>query len=296
MERGGRGPQDTDKPWEGPVEDWLEMKCKDDILSLTERGPAEEGRRRFPTGWSGDMKEQIILGEWTEERLDRLLKEASAIEDPGARVDFLSRRFLNSRYKGSTLIGDRDRAEVFVVNLEGLDCFTFIDYIEAMRRSGSFSRFKETLKNLRYQSGDVAFEKRNHFFTDWKAFSQGAVVDVTKEIGAEKCREALKRLNEKEDGTLFLPGLDSRVRDITYIPSTCVDEKMIRKMKTGDYIGIYSAMEGLDVSHVGIVIKRDNAAILRHASSPEKHGRVVDEDLKKYIAPGPGVIVLRPKA
>lgn len=54
------------------------------------------------------MKEEIVLGKWTEEKLDRLLGEASTISDCRARVDLLSEQFLKTPYKESTLIGDID--------------------------------------------------------------------------------------------------------------------------------------------------------------------------------------------
>ncbi len=242
------------------------------------------------------MKEEILLGKWTEDKLNRLLGEASAISDSGARLDFLSSQFLKTPYKESTLIGDIDTTELFVLNLEAFDCFTFIDSVEAMRRSISYQLFKENLKLLRYRSGKVAFKERNHFFTDWSAFNPDLIVDLTKPIGEERCKSVGKQLNVKKDGALFLPGVAPRAREITYIPSVCVDEEVLRKLMTGDYIGIYSKEEGLDVSHVGIVIKKKNEIELRHASSLETKREVIDEGLIKYLESKPGIIVLRPKA
>jgi len=63
---------------------------------------------------------------------------------------------------------------------------TFIEYIEALRLSNSFEDFKENLKKVRYKSGEVAFENRNHFFTDWVEFNANVIDDATKEIGSEK--------------------------------------------------------------------------------------------------------------
>ncbi len=241
------------------------------------------------------MKEQINLGRWTEERLNLLLKEASGISDPGKRIAFLSRHFLDTAYKESTLIGDITTPEVFVINLEEADCFTFIEYIEAMRRSRFFDEFRENLIKVRYRSGQIAFESRNHFFTDWKAFNSDRVIDVTDYVSCGKSKAVGKRLNEKNDGASFLPGIACRLREVTYIESINIDDEVMGNLNTGDYIGIYSEIEGLDVSHTGIVVKEQDAVKLRHASSLKKHRKVIDEDFRNYLEPKPGIVVLRPR-
>jgi hypothetical protein len=53
-------------------------------------------------------------------------------------------------------------------------------------------------------------------------------------------------------------------------------------------------MEGLDVSHVGIIIRDRDALLLRHASSDRRFRKVVDQDFQTYISGKPGLIVLRP--
>jgi hypothetical protein len=65
-------------------------------------------------------------------------------------------------------------------------------------------------------------------------------------------------------------------------------------MRTGDYAGIYSETEGLDVSHVGIVIRKQDALFLRHASSALGAGAVIDQDFLEYMKGRPGLILLRP--
>jgi len=240
------------------------------------------------------MREQIILGKWTREKLDDLLKESSAINDTGKRIDFLSGKFLGVEYRESTLIGDINTPEIFAINFEGVDCFTFLDHIEAMNLSKSFSAFKENLKKVRYQSGKVIFENRNHFFTDWRENNPDLVEDITEYISAGKNSQAIKTLNKKADGKSFLPDMPCKERKITYIPSETINDEVIENLKTGDYIGIYSEKPGLDVSHVGIVIKEQEKVKLRHASSSAKYKKVVDEDFRKYIKDKPGIIVLRP--
>ena len=66
------------------------------------------------------------------------------------------------------------------------------------------------------------------------------------------------------------------------------------KLKTGDFAGIYTDKEGLDVSHTGIIIKKGGKVFLRHASSREKNQKVVDEELSEYMQNKPGLVVYRP--
>lgn len=240
------------------------------------------------------IKEKIIMGPFLEKTLDLLLYQASEIRDIGMRIDFISEQFIGIKYKESTLIGDINTSEVFVINLEEVDCFTFLDYVEAMRLSDSFSKFKENLKKIRYKAEIVSFKNRNHFFTDWREFNSHIVSDVTKEIGCEKTVEIQKMINLKEDGTVFLEGIEPFQREIHYIPSEAIDACIIDRLKTGDYIGIYSHEKGLDVSHVGIIIKHRNEIYLRHASSEKGLRKVVDQEFVSYILNKPGIIVLRP--
>ncbi len=241
-------------------------------------------------------KEVIETGAWSLESLEHLLNHASSIDDAGKRIVYVSEQFLGVRYAESTLTGDIVTEEVFTLNLGALDCFTFIDYVEAMQRSSSFSSFRGNLKKVRYQNGIIAFEKRNHFFTDWILFNADLVEDVTQKTGAGKTRPIRKRLNIKEDGTPFVPGIKSVQRDISYIPSSAIDDAVTGRLNTGDYVGIYSGMKGLDVSHVGIFIREGNSAVYRHASSRQEYRKVLDEDFAAYVSSKPGIIILRPRA
>jgi hypothetical protein len=237
----------------------------------------------------------INPGRWSEDDLARLIREAACIEDVGERIAFLSGHFLGADYRESTLIGGAEIPEKLVINFEGIDCFTFLDYVEAMRLSRNFSEFKDNLKKVRYQSGAVGYVQRNHFFTDWIDFNKEFVEDITGEVGGQKIRKADKSLNIREDGTFFLEGINPREREIFFIPAESIDETVIARLQNGDYAGIYTKKEGLDVSHVGIIIKKEGKTILRHASSLEANRKVVDQDLKEYLTDKPGLLLLRAK-
>ncbi len=237
--------------------------------------------------------EEIELGKWTKEGLDHMLAQAASIKEIGQRIAFISAQFLGTPYGESTLIGSAGSPEVFTINLGAVDCFTYLDYVEAMRLSDSFSRFRVNVKRIRYNSGRVAYKSRNHFFTDWGERNP-SVADITGEIGRRETQIVKKRLNDKADGTFFMDGVPVTERNITYIPKAAIDDAVVGSLRTGDYVGIYAEAEGLDVSHVGIIIKGKGAACFRHASSALLHRQVIDEEFETYVSTKPGIIVLRP--
>jgi hypothetical protein len=237
---------------------------------------------------------QIRLGKFSRDEINALIFSYRSIHDISDRIDFISQRLLGILYRESTLIGDTIIPERLVVNLEGVDCFTFIDYIEAMRLSESFPGFIDNLIKVRYKSGSVSFINRKHFFSDWKEFNSGFTRDITEEVGGLKAKKISKILNRKEDGSYLLPGIAPVERKISYIPSAAIAGPIIEKIMTGDYIGIYSNAAGLDISHVGIFIREGEKSYLRHASSQPEFRKVIDQDFQGYIQNKPGIIIFRP--
>lgn len=233
-------------------------------------------------------------GRWTEDELDRLIQQTAAIGRAGERIAFISEQFLGIPYRQSTLIGNERIPENLVIDLDGMDCFTLLDYVEAMRMSSSLVDFPLLLQRVRYHGGVVTYRTRNHFFTGWIVYNTGFVTDVTAEIGQGKTVAVQKELNRRADGTFLLEGIDARVRSFNVLPAGAINEEVASNMRTGDYAGIYSEMEGLDVSHVGIVIRRQNKLFLRHASSAPEAKAVIDQDFLEYMNNRPGLIVLRP--
>jgi len=244
---------------------------------------------------SKDKKEEINLGKWDQDTLENIITKASQTNRMGRKIDFISRQFLGIQYSEGTLIGDEKTREVFVVNLSGVDCFTFIDYVEALRLSDSFFAFKDNLIHIRYRSGIISFDHRNHFFTDWSVCNRDLIENATVKVGGRKTQSTQKILNIKENGTLYLPGVTPIERTINYIPASTFNRSALRRLKTGDYVGIYAENPGLDVTHVGIIIKSKGTTYLRHASSLSDARKVIDQDFLAYMAGKPGFLVLRPR-
>ena len=78
------------------------------------------------------------------------------------------------------LIGSNKKKEKLVINFSGLDCFTFIDYIESIKGSNNINKFIKSLKKIRYKNGNIDYKSRNHFFTDWIFYNN--FKDMVKEI------------------------------------------------------------------------------------------------------------------
>ncbi|WP_198347320.1 DUF1460 domain-containing protein [Nocardia terrae] len=230
----------------------------------------------------------------TSQQLDELLAVRNSVTGPRTdAIAQLSARFLGTPYQANMLIGSATRAEQLVVDFRGVDCFTYLDYVEALSRSTDRAQFVQNLIATRYVDGRVEFPSRKHFFTDWAQRNRVAATDITGTL-TPAAVPVLKHLNAKADGGTYLPGLPVVDRTVTYLPSASVDNAVIAQLHTGDYLGAYTDEAGLDVSHVGIFISTPNGPMFRNASSLSANNQVVDTPLTQYLNTVPGLVVLRP--
>ena len=250
----------------------------------------------FTSSWSAEERSNLVnLGDWTQVKIEVLLQQSTGFSTPGQKVDLISSAFLGTPYLAGTLIGRVDLSEKLVIRFDGVDCFTLLDYVEALRRSDSLTTFKGQLSSVRYQNGHIGYLTRNHFFTDWAQNNSDYIQDVTQQVGGMLTESVDKTLNLKKDGDNFLDGVPTIERRINYIPADRVNGDILSRLQGGDYLGIYSPAAGLDVSHTGIVVKQHGTTYLRHASSLETIHKVVDMELLPYLKGSTGIIVLRPQ-
>ncbi|UTO27933.1 DUF1460 domain-containing protein [Bartonella harrusi] len=240
------------------------------------------------------QKKHVNLDPYTFKKLNALLKERSKIDDQETEkiIDFLSGAFLGTPYQANMLHGSKTIPEELIIDFRGLDCFTYLDYVEALRKSTSQTEFINNVIQTRYVDGNISFLKRKHFFTDWAYREEKLATDITAQLSPNAVSTE-KYLNKKADGGNYLPGLPIVKRNITYIPSHFINEEVINHLQTGDFIGIYTKLAGLDVTHVGFFIVTENGPMLRNASSRKENKKVVDSLFMDYVAKTPGIIVLR---
>ena len=220
--------------------------------------------------------------------------EALQMDQPGRQVEHLSAGFLGLPYVVSPLIGSPTQDEVLVNDLVRVDCFTLLDFVEALRRSVDLSNFDQTLLQVRYQGAELSYRSRHHFFSAWGDANRPHLRDVTADVAGPSLQRLEKILNRKQDGGLWLEGIPTWQRELAYLPTAALDGVPLARLQTGDYVGIVSPLPGLDVSHTGILLWREETLYLRHASSRASTGKVLDEPLLPYLQGKPGLVVLRP--
>ena len=230
--------------------------------------------------------------EMSEQSAQILQSRLDAVGD-SSDAELISRQFLGTPYGANTLVGSAAVPEQLVVDLEQVDCFTYADYVEALKRADSREEFVRSLVDVRYKNGDVTFENRKHFFTDWAASAPAVATDVTTTV-SDDAVQTTKNLNAKDSGGTYLPGLPVVPRTVAYIPSATVDATVVGRLRTGDYVGAYAEDGGLDVTHVGIFVDSPDGPLFRNASSMAGDGMVVDSPLADYLRTVPGIVVLRP--
>ncbi|EPS8491667.1 DUF1460 domain-containing protein [Yersinia enterocolitica] len=246
-------------------------------------------------GAENGAHEQVDIDNYTANRITYIIEtqvKKTGHSHPGEVINKVSAEFLGIPYKADMLIGSPTKHEKLVIDFRGLDCFTYLDYVNSLRKAKDTTDFVQQLTSTRYINSDISYKNRKHFFTDWSHQSPLNAQDVTAKISSHAVT-ITKFLNQKKDGSEFIPTLGVVKRNVVYIPTEFINEAVISQLQTGDYIGIYTKIEGLDVTHTGIFIMTPDGPMLRNASSLKKNMKVVDSPFLQYVKDKLGIIVLR---
>ena len=222
--------------------------------------------------------------------------------------------FIGTDYKASTL--EKEGGEELVVNLNGLDCTTFLENVLVFARlikkdSTTFNNFLTDLTYIRYRHGIIkSYTSRLHYFSDWifDNIKKNVVEDITKDLGGEAVKFQLSYMSghpaqyiHLKENPSFIPVIQSQEDSINnrtyfYIPKNRVNS-VEKKLKDGDLIAFTTSIKGLDIGHVGIAIKdKDGRIHLLHAPQPDAKVQITKYPLSDYILNSnkdTGIIVLR---
>jgi hypothetical protein len=229
--------------------------------------------------------------------------------------------FVGTRYTPGTL--ELTGPEELVVNLQEMDCVTFVENILALAYFirlagpeildsdlGTQTLYRNLLTRVRYRGGLVdGYPSRLHYFTDWIFDNEvkGLVREVTAELGGVEDTRALDFMSQHPEAyrqlanPLDLRAIQERESYLSGLTRYRIPQEEIPAVsawiKDGDIIAATSTVDGLDVAHTGLAIWRNGSLHLLHAPLV---GEVVEvsvlplADRVSRIGSQDGIRVVRP--
>ena len=236
-------------------------------------------------------------------KINELLRKGAECGKNNANelVAFYAKQLLGTPYVAHTLESDR---EWLTINIDELDCTTFVETLYALTRATldmrrSWRDFARNIESIRYRNGELGdYSSRLHYVSDWIANNshRGNIREVTAEIDGAKYE--IKTINfmtanrdkypQLADSAMFAKiknfEIGYRMHRYPYLKKEWIDSKKTAAgLRNGDFVALISKTEGLDVSHMGIIIKEGNSFKLLHASSKEKKVVLEKDDLKETL-------------
>lgn len=198
----------------------------------------------------------------------------SGLDDANALVEFYAHRLLGTPYVAHTLEGDE---ELLTINIHELDCTTFIETLYALARTTlnrrySWRDYAAHLENLRYRNGEMGdYSSRLHYISEWIIDNRmrGNMQEITPDLPhADYLVKNIDFMTHHTDSYRQLKDDSAMVEKIRrfelrnhrfpYIKRSWLNDKALKAaLRSGDFIGLVTKADGLDVSHMGIVIVDD---------------------------------------
>ena len=239
-------------------------------------------------------------------KITQMLQKGFEIKDKPVTeiITAYANMLLDTPYVGGTL--ENSEGEKLVINVDELDCMTFVETVYALTRTtlnGRYSwlDFAHNLENLRYRGGAMdGYASRLHYFSDWVIDNQhrGNVREITRDF--DGIRDMVRTINFMSQNRDKYPALaDSltyekiksveigyRQHKFAYIKSTGFNnKKFVSVANSGDIIAMVTKTDNLDVAHLGLVIidKEAKKPYIIHASLTGKKVQIEKDDLAEFL-------------
>lgn len=242
--------------------------------------------------------------------LDKGLK--SGKKSANELVSFYAHELLNRPYVAHTLEGEK---EMLTINIDELDCTTFVETLYALTRTTlnerySWRDFANNLEDIRYRGGKMdGYASRLHYISEWTVdnTSRGNIEEITKDVKGAK--ELIKTINYMTTHRDAYPALKDSVtfekmksyeegyrnHKTYYLRKEHLNGKDVcGAVQEGDLVGLVCKTPGLDISHMGMVVKNEKGELVVIDASMSA-GKVVKEprSIVEYLRPKKGVIGIR---
>ena len=198
----------------------------------------------------------------------------SDINEANALIEFYARQLLGTPYVAHTLEADE---EVLTINIHQLDCLTFIETLYALTRATldgrySWRDYAANIENVRYRGGEMGdYSSRIHYISEWIIDNhvRGNLEEVTPDLPhADYMVKNIDYMTHHTDSYRQLKNDSAMVEKIRrfelrnhrfpYLKRSWLNDKGVKSaLRSGDFVTLVTKVEGLDVSHNGIIIVDD---------------------------------------
>jgi hypothetical protein len=246
-----------------------------------------------------------------EEKLN-LFKSKSALPI-SELITEIGLSFLGTPYVVASL--ENGLEEKMVINLRELDCTTFAENCLALARTvkagkTDFESFVSELVQIRYRDGiRDQYPSRLHYFVEWISNNQKkGLIDGTPNQNGIKSNKVIDYMSThpasypvlKEHPEL-IPAIAAQEKSLTqtgfmFFPKNDIPN-LYKQLQHGDIIALTSNIDGVDVNHVGIILKRGTKFYLLHAPLSGKKVLVSEGPITDFIKPeskNNGIMIARP--
>ena len=237
------------------------------LLSCTPKQPVQQAAH------AANVTEMRFHSDSDTVVINDLLKQGyeSGLTDANALVEFYARKLLGTPYVAHTLEGDK---EMLTINIHELDCLTFIESLYALTRTTLGKRYSSrdsaaNIENVRYRGGKMGdYSSRIHYISEWIIDNnvRGNLVEVTPELPhADYMIKNIDYMTHhtsnyqqlKNDSAMVekIRRFELRNHRFPYLKRSWLNDKAVKAaLRSGDFITLVTNIEGLDVSHNGIII------------------------------------------
>ena len=239
----------------------------------------------------------------------------------GDLVARIGERFVGTPYEPHTL--ELPGPERLVINLESLDCVTFVENVLVLarlawsaspgladaRRTGTATpsgladdpdrfqaAYRDQLTRLRYRGGVLdGYASRLHYFSEWIADNEalGLVDAISRELVGVKDPSPIDFMSTHPNAyrqladpavVAAIARMEARLGEVErYYIPEAEIAAAAHGVRDGDIIAATSTVEGLDIAHTGIALWRDGVLRLLHAPLVGSHVQISEESLAKRI-------------
>ncbi len=223
-------------------------------------------------------------------KIESILNNSGGCYDTtGELVLAVANEFMGTPYVAGTL--EREDGERLIVNTREMDCTTFMEQVTAIilthkQNRTTFHAFCDNLEKIRYRNGVCnGYTSRLHYISQWitDSFKENIIEEIitdahtaTQSLNLNFMSRHPQYYHQLKTDSCLRTAIEEQEKpfrniEIKYIPKSALNGSPHNLgIENGDILALVTAIEGLDVSHIGFAKWIQGRLHLVHASSGKK--------------------------